>query len=287
LKITGGKKMNSSIYRFTLDLHSTQSQISLPVTRGDTARAFHITLADGNMPFYIADGCLVGIAIKRPTGTRLEEWCKIEKNTTIIYEFSQNVNTAAVEGVHYCSVTLYDAEGKKIASPKFTMVVSDKVSNYDDIVLTDEDTLLLESIIDSEASRRVAENERADAEGKRAKAEGERALAESKRVEEYEMITNALIGGTSRVVDVELLASKWVGTEDPYSQVLNIPGVTEYSKVDLMPSVEQLAIFHDKDIALLTENEDGVVTAYCIGDKPQNDYIMQATVTEVVEYEQN
>lgn len=81
---------------------------------------------------------------------------------------------------------------------------------------------------------------------------------------------------------VTLLASAWQGAEDPYSQVVSIEGVTAHSKVDLQPSVTQLAIFHDKDLAFVTENEDGVVTVYAIGDRPTNDYTMQATITEVV-----
>lgn len=81
--------------------------------------------------------------------------------------------------------------------------------------------------------------------------------------------------------EVELLADKWVGGENLYSQVVSIAGVTPYSQVDLTPSVEQLAIFHDKDLAFVTENEDGVVTVYAIGDKPLNDYTMQVTIKEV------
>lgn len=86
---------------------------------------------------------------------------------------------------------------------------------------------------------------------------------------------------TVRIGTVELLASAWVGDASPYSQVVTISGVTPYSKVELDPSVEQLVIFHDKDLAFTTENEDGVVTVYAIGDKPQNDYTMQVTIKEV------
>lgn len=86
----------------------------------------------------------------------------------------------------------------------------------------------------------------------------------------------------ARVAVVDLLAANWVGSESPYSQVVSIDGITEYSQVDLNPSVEQLAIFHQKDLAFVTENEDGVVTVYAIGDKPTNDYTMQVTIAEVV-----
>ena len=86
----------------------------------------------------------------------------------------------------------------------------------------------------------------------------------------------------TRVATVSLPASEWVGEESPYSQVVHLDGITEYSKVDLQPSVEQLEVFHDKDIAFSTENEDGVITVFAIGDKPTNDYSIQATVTEVI-----
>ena len=80
---------------------------------------------------------------------------------------------------------------------------------------------------------------------------------------------------------VNLLAASWVGADSLYSQVVTIDGTTKYSKVDLLPSVEQLAIFHNKDVAFVTENEDGVVTVYAIGDKPLLDYTMQVQITEV------
>lgn len=82
---------------------------------------------------------------------------------------------------------------------------------------------------------------------------------------------------------LSLDASKWTTVADNlYSQVVAIDGVTENSKVDLNPSVEQLATFYEKDIAFVTENDDGVVTVYCIGQKPLNTYDMQVTITEVI-----
>lgn len=91
-------------------------------------------------------------------------------------------------------------------------------------------------------------------------------------------------GGSSvaRISYVDLPASGWKGEQSPYSQVVSIAGVTENSQVDLTPSAEQLSVFHNKDLAFVTENEDGVVTVYAIGQKPANDYTIQVTITEVV-----
>lgn len=84
-----------------------------------------------------------------------------------------------------------------------------------------------------------------------------------------------------RVADINLLASAWLGDTSPYSQVVDIAGITEYSQVDITPNVTQLDIFYNKDLTFVTENENGIVTVYAIGDKPQNDYVVQVTITEV------
>lgn len=88
---------------------------------------------------------------------------------------------------------------------------------------------------------------------------------------------------TARVVEITLLASAWVvDTElNTYTQVVDIEGITEFSKVDLQPSAEQLIIFHQRDVNFTTVNEDGTIVVYAVGDKPLNDYTIQATVTEV------
>lgn len=88
-------------------------------------------------------------------------------------------------------------------------------------------------------------------------------------------------GNVPKIGEVTLLADKWTGENNLYKQEVNIEGVTEYSQVDLTPDVEQLAIFYEKDIAFVTENEDGIVTVYAIGQKPTNDYTIQVTITEV------
>lgn len=97
----------------------------------------------------------------------------------------------------------------------------------------------------------------------------------------YAQIMQMINAKSAKIGEVTLLASKWVGEDNLYSQVVDIEGVTEYSQVDLTPNVHQLAIFYNKDITFVTENEDGIVTVYVIGQKPENDYTIQVTITEV------
>jgi hypothetical protein len=83
---------------------------------------------------------------------------------------------------------------------------------------------------------------------------------------------------------VTIYANKWVQASDNrWYQVVEVSNatITSRSKVDLQPDSEQLAIFHQKDLAFVTENDEGVVSVYCVGQKPMNDYEIQAIVTEV------
>lgn len=84
-----------------------------------------------------------------------------------------------------------------------------------------------------------------------------------------------------RIGWVELPADAWESDGNLHSQVVEVEGVTENSQVDLTPSVEQLAIFYEKDLTFVTENDGGVVTVYAIGQRPTNDYTIQVTITEV------
>lgn len=100
------------------------------------------------------------------------------------------------------------------------------------------------------------------------------------------MISGNIIGSygqktNARIAYVGLFASGWIGDSSPYSQVVEIDSITENSQVDLTPSIEQLVVFYEKDLSFVAENEDGVVTVYALGQKPENDYVMQVTITEV------
>lgn len=88
--------------------------------------------------------------------------------------------------------------------------------------------------------------------------------------------------GAAVISEVTLYANKWVGSDSLFSQVVTIGGVTPNSQVDLKPSVEQLVVFYEKNITFVTENDGGVVTVYVIGQKPANDYTIQANVVEVL-----
>lgn len=98
---------------------------------------------------------------------------------------------------------------------------------------------------------------------------------------EVEWLESLKAKNQPKIGEVTLLADNWVGEDSLYHQVVDIEGVTENSQVDLTPDVQQLATFYEKDLCFVTENEDGIVTVYAIGQKPTNDYTIQVTITEV------
>ena len=106
---------------------------------------------------------------------------------------------------------------------------------------------------------------------------------EAEKMAFVEEVVDAVKDSTkaSKIGEVTLRASAWAGSGNLWSQVVSVDGVTVNSQVDLTPSVEQLVIFYEKDLTFVTENENGVVTVYAIGQKPTNDYTIQVTITEV------
>ena len=107
--------------------------------------------------------------------------------------------------------------------------------------------------------------------------------ATDKKIQELkEMVDLLYAKSLTKTVFIDLLALNWVKNSDnKYSQVVSIDGITENSKIDLQPNTEQLVIFYEKDLTFVAENKDGVVSVYCVGRVPENDYTIQATVTEV------
>lgn len=93
-----------------------------------------------------------------------------------------------------------------------------------------------------------------------------------------------IMGGNNNWVEEDVVDSKGNVIGSRYGQTVNVNNatITRNSKVDLQITSEQMFVFHEKDLAFVAENDNGVITIYCIGSVPQNDYTIQAVVTEVV-----
>lgn len=89
-------------------------------------------------------------------------------------------------------------------------------------------------------------------------------------------------GSYTKITSVTIYADKWKGAISPYSQVVTVDSVSVNSKVDLQPTAEQLEALSGIPVSLMAENNDGVVTVYAVGEKPEKDFTIQATITEVL-----
>ena len=174
--------MNYSIFRFTLNMHNLRSQVSVPVFKNDTGIRLVISLTDGGNAYFIEDGCIARLRGKKPDGMVFNYGCVIEKNTRIIFDFTEQ--TAICEGIVNCELSLYGSDGKLITCPKFIIVVDSRVAPGNAFIDAIEDEAESKTEIDivdelvmaavSEESRKNAEAERRSAEEKRQKAEENR-----------------------------------------------------------------------------------------------------------------
>lgn len=77
------------------------------------------------------------------------------------------------------------------------------------------------------------------------------------------------------------LTATWNGS-NPYSQVITIPNTTQYSMVELQPSIAAIRGFKQAGVdAMWVENDNGVLTVYTLGAVPTTAMEIQCIITEV------
>lgn len=158
--------MNYSKFRFTLDMHKHQSQVSIPVMRGDTAVQLYITLTDGGKPYTIEGSCWALLIGNKPDGSTFRHSCIIEGGGSHLrYDFQ--ADTSDFAGATLCEVRLYGTNGI-LTAPCFTIVVDERIPHNDDVV-SDEVISAIDRVFLNEIERVEAEVQREEAEKQRAK----------------------------------------------------------------------------------------------------------------------
>lgn len=93
---------------------------------------------------------------------------------------------------------------------------------------------------------------------------------------------NAINACKVKKTGVTLTAAGWAGTASPYTQTVTLSGITVNSKVDIQMDATSLGVLIDSGTsAIWMENNNGTITAKCIGEKPSADMTVQVTITEV------
>ena len=102
-----------------------------------------------------------------------------------------------------------------------------------------------------------------------------------------EIVTQVLSQALPRVVTITLDVNEWseiTCESDPnlgyYGQTVNLDNITKYSRLDLQPDADTLAEFQNLNLVFSTENKNGIITVYSVGDMPLKSYTMQATIVE-------
>ena len=246
--------MNSSFFRFVLDVQRAQSQTSIPVKLYDQSVTLYMTISDGGQTYVIEKGCLAKLVIARPDGTKIDKYCRIDGEHTVVYDFTDK--TAIISGIHECELTIYGAGGEQITSPRFTMVVNERVADSDDHTgLTQDDLETLDDISTAEAARRSEEESRANAEADRVAAESQRVNGEQERILAEEGRVSAedeRVAGYTRINnDTAEAVRKILYEQESISAIQNSlidKGETQEFLQSVLESLENIAIVQEEHI---------------------------------------
>ena len=90
------------------------------------------------------------------------------------------------------------------------------------------------------------------------------------------------VSSSAKITEINLPAVGWKNAVSPFFQVVEVPGISESSMVDIQATKEQIQQLCENGTAIHVENDGGIATAYAIGRKPTEDMTFQAALTEVV-----
>ena len=143
--------MNVLKYRVSLDMFDALSQTTIKAKKCDSACQIHITLTEHGKIYNISEGSSATFNAKKTDGTFVYDKCSIEGNT-IVYDFRTSIDdkgvcqVSACEGNAECEVTLYNANGEQLTSPRFTLFIDGTVYNGEEIISSPEANALKELI---------------------------------------------------------------------------------------------------------------------------------------------
>lgn len=146
--------MNVLKYRVSLDMFDTHSQTTIKAKKSDSACQIHITLSEKGKIYNIGEGCSATFNARKSDGNFIYDNCTIENNT-IVYDFTSSVDengvcqVSACEGIVECEVTLYNADGKQLTSPRFTLFVDGTVYNGEEIASTPQSDFFKEIVAEA------------------------------------------------------------------------------------------------------------------------------------------
>jgi hypothetical protein len=85
-----------------------------------------------------------------------------------------------------------------------------------------------------------------------------------------------------KMVSITMVAANWSELEIGFKQTVSVPNGTAKTLVSLQPTPAQIVLLMEAGVtALMVNNNGGTFEAYAIGEKPEFDLTIQATLAEV------
>ena len=147
--------MNSSNYKFSLNVQQAVSGKQLEVKQGDTKRELWVTLTDGDAPYSITEECYAVFTAAKPDGTFIANPCRILGNT-IVYDLTPQ--TLAAAGYCDCEIRLYGADDGLLTSARFGLLVHEPALGDGDVIQSETEVDALTQLI-GDAAQVIRESE--------------------------------------------------------------------------------------------------------------------------------
>ena len=118
--------VRTSVFRFPLDIHQSQSQVSVTAGLHEDGIRLVIRLMENGAPFDIHHAARAEFSAVRPDGKSIMNPCMIFGQGTVVYDFTGE--EVLHPGVMPCQIFLYNPDGGLILSPKFHIVVHENAA---------------------------------------------------------------------------------------------------------------------------------------------------------------
>lgn len=128
--------MQPIIYKIRLDAGKPGSQARIHVKQGEAkSRLLSIYLCNGSVPYIIKPGATAIIHAIKPDATEIYNDCAISGD---VITYLMDTQMLAAPGSVKCELSIFGPDGEVLFSPEFEVLVSDKLSNDEEIVSSDE-----------------------------------------------------------------------------------------------------------------------------------------------------
>ena len=124
--------MQPIIYKINLDLHESNSQYFLKLSRGDVGSEIRATFNEAGKS-YSLENCTCKFSALKGDGNYIYNDCTVNTESNYVSYIITDQTTAAC-GVEKCQLIVIGNDGKIKAAPKFELIIEDKIYDEQEII---------------------------------------------------------------------------------------------------------------------------------------------------------